>query len=521
MNKRIALFKELLEAVALIDVARIPQLINTCLKEKMGTKKVIKKIHAVAAGEQGIRSYNVRDYELSLFLLRIGGNQLVNIFHKATNLPSLRSVRRFASQLKVRVSPGVVMEEELLHNLSTFGGTLEEGLDATIQPTSCDGDGSSSPACYSTSQDETACEGKVQWDFHSNCWLGVCKEHGDDVEKIFETEEDLDNLVQEFIDGKWHRCSKASFVVYNKNTRNYGCRIMSISGCCGSGMSDEMIERDMRLHDRVFGEWLRENRPNSVHVTSNSDGDAGRRKNGSKIYNESRLLTAIPELCAFLPEGLRWFHYGCSECGVVQCFDPKHIWKRIKTWLTRAAGIKFGQALLTPSTHLEYLRKRHPTVSEDEWNHLFWEADAQNVPTTTRLINYFIELRDLPEPPSDDLTGLVQYRAYQLLANFLDLILLSFVNPENNLADQLSQLTTAAVILYACYKQEGGHFCPWQLFHDLQTTISAAWVSTLRQLQVDPTGEVFLGFLGSDRLEGLFSIIRCLKGNQKVFDLLQ
>ncbi|KAH8928819.1 hypothetical protein BT69DRAFT_431852 [Atractiella rhizophila] len=102
---RIHLFNDLLQAIANADIPRIKVLIGNWLKAKMGHRRIISKIHAVATGKEQLYSYSLKDYELSLFLLRIGGNRLVNIFHKAANFPSIRQVQRFVSHLQLWIPP--------------------------------------------------------------------------------------------------------------------------------------------------------------------------------------------------------------------------------------------------------------------------------------------------------------------------------------------------------------------------------------------------------------------------------
>ena len=61
---------------------------------------------------------------------------------------------------------------------------------------------------------------------------------------------------------------------------------------------------------------------------------------------------------------------------------------------------------------------------------------------------------------------------------------------------------------------------PAQLYHDCQAMIKCAYLVTVRMQQQFPDNPLYLFQLGTDRLEGLFSVLRTLTHNTN-FDMLQ
>lgn len=89
-----------------------------------------------------------------------------------------------------------------------------------------------------------------------------------------------------------------------------------------------------------------------------------------------------------------------------------------------------------------------------------------------------------------------------------------------SLQDQLENLSSLSHTLIVLYKRNGTKFIPAQLYHDCQALIKCAYLVTIRMQQQFPGHPLYLFQLGTDRLEGLFSVLRTLTHNAN-FDMLQ
>lgn len=89
-----------------------------------------------------------------------------------------------------------------------------------------------------------------------------------------------------------------------------------------------------------------------------------------------------------------------------------------------------------------------------------------------------------------------------------------------SLNQQLVILSSLAHTLIVLYWRNATKFVPSQWYHDCQAMIKFAFFVTVRMQQQFTEYPLYLFQLGTDRLEGLFSILRTLTHNSN-FDMLQ
>lgn len=141
-------------------------------------------------------SYEQHEYETGLLFLRMGSARLAHIAHRTLGLPGVSTLRAHSKMIQLLPSVGQVMPDEIRANLISCFSELAVGLEtAGVQQSIL-------------MLDEIACEKRIRWHHKMNMFLGMCREHGDLVNKEFGDESDMVELFKAVDEGHVHVSSE-------------------------------------------------------------------------------------------------------------------------------------------------------------------------------------------------------------------------------------------------------------------------------------------------------------------------
>ena len=84
------------------------------------------------------------------------------------------------------------------------------------------------------------------------------------------------------------------------------------------------------------------------------------------------------------------------------------------------------------------------------------------------------------------------------------------LNPEKSIAQLLRGLARVSFLILFLYRANKTSFVPGQLYHDLQATIRAKFHLVAEAQRCCPHQKLYLWMAGTDGLENLFAVVRCL-----------
>ncbi|KAH8916385.1 hypothetical protein BT69DRAFT_782239 [Atractiella rhizophila] len=548
---KIKLQNEVLHRIASTAYPRVNPLLLNCIMRKYSLERTLAQISAAEQGRIKAYSYLYREYLVGLLVYRLGSQTLLSILHVACGLPSARSIKRFVSGMKLWISIDLVKREEVVHNLDTFHRIgrdaereLEEALEEERERENSGGSdriiGSrgnqipmgqyefqpggkvTRPTGFGMFTDETVLNQTPGVDINTMSVVGICA-HAKDWNKVVEDESVLWELQEGLAKEEIHAASLLSYWVYGRYGREeYSPRPLSLSGTCRTGPSVTEELDTFEIHISALHGWLLNHHPGSELWTLASDGDSTRREAGDIRFSRRTLHAVFPDFHLYLPAALVGFNYCCDAYGVVMVFDPLHLVKRMCSWLERKGGIMVGQVTVYPMTLLAHLQACFPDFTVRQWELLFFDKDKMNVPRAYTLAKRTTELRHVNEPFDTTRNRSMETKAYQFIGTILHCALISpFFDVRLSLTEQLEQLTEAMVLMTIGFRSAKSRFIPWQILHDFLATATGAWVYAARSRRLDPTLEVLLIQLGTDRLEQLFGVLRTVVRGNCSFDMLQ
>ncbi|CAF0901874.1 unnamed protein product [Brachionus calyciflorus] len=98
----------------------------------------------------------------------------------------------------------------------------------------------------------------------------------------------------------------------------------------------------------------------------------------------------------------------------------------------------------------------------------------------------------------------------RLFTEIVNLVLSIFVNPKLSLSIQLSNLACLSHLLLYVFRKHKTKYITNDLYHDLQSTVQDAFISTAIYQKKFSQKPLYLYQLGTDQLESLFSSVRTL-----------
>lgn len=193
-GKAVALddFKRWVMAVGSGKVERVNRLVRVNLARKGGIRNLLDLHDRAARQVYHPRNYTEEDDLRGLLLWRLGGARVAGIAHRALHLPSLSTLRRRTLIPHLLVSPLSPSQPEVEANVhSNF-----ESICDVIQDHG---------AIHQVLMlDELKTEERLRHDDKTNKILGACREHGSRTSLEFNSEKEVDLLIDEVDSGEVH-----------------------------------------------------------------------------------------------------------------------------------------------------------------------------------------------------------------------------------------------------------------------------------------------------------------------------
>jgi hypothetical protein len=162
-------------------------------------------------------------------------------------------------------------------------------------------------------------------------------------------------------------------------------------------------------------------------------------------------------------------------------------------------------------------------LSADHIRSLFNPDDAQDVKLAFDMLKDVWNMpRLLHELPSSKSPGFLQTReALWVLGKLLFHMVFPYLCVDLSLSEQIEHLSAAAHLALPLFRLARKDFIPTNLYIDLMLTIKNVLFCVAKAKVDDPNGEFWIILLGTDRLEGLFGILRTMVGNDANLDIYQ
>lgn len=176
-------------------------------------------------------------------------------------------------------------------------------------------------------------------------------------------------------------------------------------------------------------------------------------------------------------------------------------------------------SIINVDTIRRHLR-RDPDLSELDIQVLTKPTDTQDVPRAVRFLETLGKLSALPRSSCNP-TELEEIDVLSVISEMFLAFLHAFIRVDWSLSEQITSLSKYAHMAFALFHKHGVNVMPHQLYGDTQCTVKNAVICIAKQQALDATQAFYLFWLGDDRLETFFGIIRMLGEHNPNFSLLQ
>jgi hypothetical protein len=502
----LGMHKRLLLLLRSNDVPRLQHVMASCVRKGFGIKGILSELGRAVDGLTRAGHFEGKEIDLALTVLHLGGPSLLYTLSKAIQLPSLSTVRRRADTAKVTVcgkGGERYIRAVIRQNIVALAKRLPGGL--------------KSP--WSLMIDEVSVEERARYKHDTNEVLGFCIEHTGEISIQLGSLEDLLGLVGQ-VESNGIHLAKEAYMVAVAPHRATGYRAMPllVAGTC-KGRNEELQKLAITI---VTEEWQATvaDEFGSVYDVA-SDGDGIRRRLFNKLFLEHDDHDIAQSPCSRLP----LFHYeGRKE--LQGMFDPKHAMKRFRGRVIGARGMKVSEGPAVTKAILGDLFRLQGDESGAKASSLLDPSDRQNVPLAMSLIT---RLKGLVQDGELRKTLNDSQRLPLLQTLQQDVALVSLmgqcmtgilVDVNAALPALLTQLSQLSHLLFVVYRAHVTAFLPGQLYHDMQVIARGAYITVARMQADFPELPCYPFFLGTDRLENVFAVLRTISHSRN-FDMLE
>ncbi len=182
-------------------------------------------------------------------------------------------------------------------------------------------------------------------------------------------------------------------------------------------------------------------------------------------------------------------------------------------------GVVLGNTIMNIDTIRQHLR-HDLTLSEMEIYNLTKATDTQDVPRAVRFLEHIGNIASLSRSTCDP-SELHEIETISVVADMFLSFMHAFISVDWSLSQQVASLSKYAHMAFVLYREHGQNIMPHQLYGDTQTTVKNAIFCIAKQQDVDGSQPFYLFWLGDDRLESLFGIVRMIGGHDPNCSLLQ
>jgi hypothetical protein len=127
--------------------------------------------------------------------------RLAEIAHRALGLPGMTTLRNRSTMVPIVASVGKPTTKEITKNIDSCMEPVKAVLAQMKQKV----------FHHVLMLDEIAVEKRIRWDHQTNGFLGVCREHGEQVNLQFNSEDDMVELFKQVDEGHVHHAMEVSW----------------------------------------------------------------------------------------------------------------------------------------------------------------------------------------------------------------------------------------------------------------------------------------------------------------------
>ncbi|KAG6882604.1 hypothetical protein C0993_009871, partial [Termitomyces sp. T159_Od127] len=302
-------------------VERVERLVKINLKRKGGIQALLTMHDHAARQVYHPKSYTKEDRLRDLLLWQLGGVRVVGIANRALNLPSHSSLCRHSIISPIVVSPSSPTPKELEANIISCFETLQELLETH------------NVVHQVLMFDELKIEERPRYDIGTNKIMGQCREHGKKTSLEYNSEKEVDLLLEALKKGEVHLATEATvgaIGILTENTRLYGARPVLVSGSCKCETGAEHMQLIKTTYDACKNTKLRT-------VCVSSDGKSRRGKALVQLTFKHTLQAESPIFDLLSPLPLMNMEVGDDDLTANK--DTKHVIKRLRNLTLHEKGV--------------------------------------------------------------------------------------------------------------------------------------------------------------------------------------
>ncbi|KAG2008061.1 hypothetical protein CC2G_013532 [Coprinopsis cinerea AmutBmut pab1-1] len=445
-----------------------------------------------------------RELDIAFLVKALGGPLLLYALQRAQHFPSVSTLRSHKRIPELLVSVDTPTKDEIYNNISEFLG------DPKRKP-------SNPEIGLNLMVDGVALEEVPRYDHGRNAILGLCHEHSSGQKKTFDDVSDLDTLKEGLDCNKWHRSKDGIVFAVAPVTaeENYNPIPLLLVGSCKSetGESVKQLLNDFitvfNAHPSGRSKW------GNIFELS-TDGEASFR--GSRFGTcMSEFVKASPEATVIL-EKLKGMNCFTGPDGRIGTCDPKHIFKRLATMIRSYTIIQLFDSSISHSDVRMTLKAAG--IPKEKIDRLLSPVDKQNVPIAVNLIEELARVELEPLSKQLNPSQFLRARRVRFFAKVCLFFVAPFTDVHMSLAEQIRSLSTYVHLTFALYSKGKGSFMGGALYGDSMSIVKCIILELVRLQSIDPNIKFYIFFIGTDRLEGIFSHVRTQDHSRNV-DILQ
>ncbi|TFK70649.1 hypothetical protein BDN72DRAFT_870211 [Pluteus cervinus] len=492
------------KATALSDHKRLVSAVAMGLSQNRGIRGLLSMVEAAAQDLYHPKSWTETEEMRALLLLKMGGSRVAQVNQRSSGAPSLTYLRQRSFTPPIVPSPSHPTASEVSQNVKAVFQNVIEIVQERVKAQH-----------VVVMFDELATEKRIRYDEGTNFFLGVCREHGDQVSLEFNGESDLEELFKALDEKQIHYAAEATIAalgVLCNDHRIYPARPVLVSGDC----KQESGEEHAKVIQTVV-KGINSERPNTRFriVSLASDGESRRGYALGLLTFKHQLSNDSPIYPLLFCLILMDLHVGHDDLTCDK--DYKHIFKRWRNLFLRPRGVVVCGVRITPAIIKRHLREEG--ASAEHIRSLFNPSDQQDVKAAFDLLK---GIWSLPKTTSNPRLGFQAARkSLWILGKLLYHLVFPYLCADLSLSEQLEHLSAAAHLAFVLYQPSGKAFIPTELYIDVMLMIKNAYFCVAKAKVDDPDGSFWITLLGTDRLEELFGILRTMVGNDANLDILQ
>ena len=587
-----SLLENIIYLIASKQVHRAGHILSTALERGMSMRAVHRLLEDVAGRFGGRRrgaQYTDEEVELSLLMLMLGGPFALNILQQTHGLPSYSTARRAKAQMQFLITSRFAdlvgsIQRNLVNMMIASGAgrcprqlVIDEvaikheavpcmrtrnmlGLCSDHFP---DGEMDCSVASYAQMQilhsklaeGNTGDDAAAQY-VHLGQSASVIAVHalgGIETGAIpvqahvtcgSSKQPAQEHLLSTFMSVyKKHHLLKVAHEEEGSSANSSGSGNLSTAAASGAANASAAMagEGGKATAEQVYGPIF----------CIGTDGHAARRA-ALHALCKSSVSECFPGAATWLQGTLFMRQTIWKDYGVVPIFDPKHIYKRLRTALGRSKGIRIGGIVVTRDLLMQYLRlvpmprpegstQAASYASDAHIQLLIKPADAMRVPSCLELFSMLSSFASAPlllAPAGSEAASLNEpgkplyfdnpstHAALATLGRIV-LLLLSLMDMKLALTSQLRKWSELGHLLAILYEGNGAQqsFIPGVQYHDIQNNVAAYYVLVAMSMQWAKENScpltVMLLEYGSDGIEELFAKLRTQLHSGSAFNAVE